>query len=226
MIKKFIASNRMIHDLVSIVINILPDFITHNFSKYIQIKKCILNLNYDQIPGDYYEFGCFTGSSLNHAIRTHLKFSKKKKEVNFMSRTFFGLDSFEGFPKEVHPEYKSENFESNYDKVKLLENRYNCCKIIKGFFSESLKEIENQKEKKIAFAFIDCDIYDSSKYVINFIENRLSNGAFLMIDDYYNLDNKNKSIFHSISESDSFYKKLHRVSSYGLNGVVYKYFEK
>ena len=46
-----------------------------------------------------------------------------------------------------------------------------------------------------------------------------------MIDDYYNLDNKNKSIFHSIIESDSFYKKL-RVSSYGLNGVVYKYFEK
>ena len=79
MIKKFIASNRMVHDLVSIVINILPDFITHNFSKYIQIKKCILNLNYDQIPGDYYEFGCFTGSSLNHAIRTHLKFSKKKR---------------------------------------------------------------------------------------------------------------------------------------------------
>jgi O-methyltransferase len=125
----------------------------------------------------------FTGSSLNHAIKTHLKFSRKKKEDNFMSRTFFGLDSFEGFPEEVHPEYKSENFKSNYDKVKLLENSYNC-KIIKGYFSESLKEIESRKENKIAFAFIDCDIYDSSKYVINFIKDKLSNGAFLMIDDY------------------------------------------
>ena len=226
MIKKFIASNRTIHNLVSILINILPDFISHNFSKYIQIQKCILNLNYDQIPGDYFEFGCFTGSSINHAIRTHLKFSKKKLKNNFMNRTFFGLDSFEGFPEEVHPEYKSENFKSNYDKVKLLETKYDCCKIIKGYFSDSLKEIDNQKEKKIAFAFIDCDIYDSSKEVINFIKNKLSNGAFLMIDDYYNLDKKDKSIFHSIIESEDFYKKLHRVSSYGLNGVVYKYFEK
>ena len=83
-----------------------------------------------------------------------------------------------------------------------------------------------KKKKKIAFAFIDCDIYDSSKEVINFIKNKLSNGAFLMIDDYYNLDKKDKSIFHSIIESEDFYKKLHRVSSYGLNGVVYKYFEK
>ena len=48
----------------------------------------------------------------------------------------------------------------------------------------------------------------------------------IMIDDYYNLDKKDKSIFHSIIENEDFYKKLHRVSSYGLNGAVYKYFEK
>ena len=226
MIKNFIASNRTIHNLVSSLINLIPDFISHNFSKYAQIQKCILNLNYDQISGDYYEFGCFTGSSLNHAIRTHLKFSKKKNKNNFMSRSFFGLDSFEGFPEEVHSEYISNNFKSDYEKVKKLEVKYNCCKIIKGYFSDSLKKIENTENDNIAFAFIDCDIYHSSKDVVNFLENRLSNGAFLMIDDYYNLDLNNKSIHHSIIENDNLFKKLNRVSSYGLNGIVYKYLEK
>jgi O-methyltransferase len=223
MIKNFIASNRTIHNIASYLVNLLPDFISHNFSKYAQIRKCILNLNYDQILGDYYEFGCFTGASLNHAIRTHLKFSKNKNKINFMNRSFLGFDSFEGFPQEVHPEYTSKNFKSNYSKVKRLEDKYDCCKIIKGYFSDSLKEINQKETNSIAFAFIDCDIYDSSKDIINFLENRLSNGSFLMIDDYYNLDQKGKSIHHSLFENENLYKKLYRVSSYGLNGVIYKY---
>ena len=41
-IKKFVANSRIIHNSVSFLVNFLPDFITHNVSKYSTISKCIL----------------------------------------------------------------------------------------------------------------------------------------------------------------------------------------
>ena len=52
--------------------------------------------------------------------------------------TFYGFDSFEGFPVEVHEEFKSENFKADYYFVKKLEKKFNNCKIIKGYFKDSL----------------------------------------------------------------------------------------
>jgi len=34
---------------------------------------------------------------------------------------FYGFDSFEGFPIEIHNEFKSENFKPDYEMVKKLE---------------------------------------------------------------------------------------------------------
>lgn len=229
MLKKIVASSRLVHNLVSYLVNLLPDFFEHNLSKYKMLKKCIYNLNYDQVEGSYCEFGCFTGAALNHTIKTHIIFSKsKKKSENYLNRFFYGFDSFEGFPEEVHNEYKSSNFKTNYEEVKKLENQYKFCKVVKGFFSNSLSriEIKNNKElDKIALAFIDCDIYSSAQEVFNFIKNKMSNGSFVIIDDYYNIDKNGKSIHAALLETGNLYNNLSFFSSYGYNGIVYKYFK-
>ncbi len=57
---------------------------------------------------------------------------------------FYGFDSFEGFPIEIHNEFKSENFKPDYEMVKKLEKKFSNCTIVKGFFDKTLKD-----EKKI-----------------------------------------------------------------------------
>lgn len=223
-IKKIISKNRLIHNFVSFIVNLTPDFIEHNFSKYKNLRNCILNLNYDKIEGDYVEFGCFSGASLNHSIKTHLKFSRSyKKEKNFLNRKFYGLDSFSGFPEEIHDEFKTENFLPDINFVKKLEKKYSCCQIVKGFFSESLKSDQMKKISKISLAFIDCDLYSSSKDVFDYIKNRLTDGAFVVIDDYYSLDYNKNSIHKALSENIDLKNKLIHIKSYGLNGMIFRY---
>ena len=58
------------------------------------------------------------------------------------------------------------------DKIQLIE----------GLFEETL----NQKltDKKFSIVFIDCDIYDATKYCLEFAYPRLSKGGLIIFDDY------------------------------------------
>ena len=48
--------------------------------------------------------------------------------------------------------------------VKKLEEKFSNCKIIKGFFEETLKDEKIKNDiKRISFAFIDCDLVFSKK---------------------------------------------------------------
>ena len=128
----FIANSNLLQFLASKFILYIPLSISHNFAKYNIIKKIIYTISIDEIEGDYTEFGCFTGSSLKHAHRCIKKFS--------VDKNIFGFDSFQGFPKELHKEFKSENFKVDYKKIIKLENKYPKIKIFKGFFSTSLNK--------------------------------------------------------------------------------------
>lgn len=217
----FIAKNRFIHNLSSFIVNRFPLFILHNFSKYFCVRKVLYSINIDDIEGDYCEFGCFTGACLNHALNTH-KVYMKDREMKF-----YGFDSFEGFPVEVHKEFKSENFQNNFEMVKKLEKKFINCKIVKGFFEDTLKDQEiNNSITKISFAFIDCDLAISAKSVFKFIKPRMSHGSFIMIDDYFNIDKNGESIFSVIKDFFVIDKDIFVHSYFGNSGIVFKYFKK
>ena len=172
MLINFIKYSRLIHNISSFVVNLIPFFIFHNLSKYNEIRKALFNLGIDSIEGDYLEFGVFTGSTINHALNIYSKTNRKYKQ----NRIFYGFDSFEGFPEEVHSEFTSKKFQSDYNFVKKLEKKHPVkCKIIKGYFEESLqnKELENEITN-IALVFIDCDIYKSAIPCIKFIKKIIS----------------------------------------------------
>jgi hypothetical protein len=191
----------------------------HNFSKYYALRKSLQIIKMDKIKGDYCEFGCFTGASLNHVLRITSKdsFLKEKK--------IYGFDSFAGFPKEVHSEFKSEVFTADFEKVKRLEFKSKGrCIIKKGFFIDVLdnKDLKNEIQK-ISLAFIDCDLSISSQPVFEFIKNRMANGSFIVIDDYFNIDEEGNSIREEFKKHFEINKNVFRFSSYGLGGVVYQY---
>jgi hypothetical protein len=215
---KFISNSNFLQFLASKFSMLIPVIVDHNLGKYNLIRKIAYLISIDEIDGDYAEFGCFTGSCLKHANRC-FKYFKLDKNI-------FGFDSFEGFPKELHKEFINENFISDYDKVKNLEKKYPKIKITKGFFSESLKTEKVIKDlDKISFSFIDCDIAISSKDVFEFIIKKQTNGSFIMIDDFYNLDKEGNSIREEFFKYFTLNKNVFVCNYFGLGGVCFRYFK-
>jgi len=212
----FVANSSILHFIASKFILLIPNFLEHNLSKYKIIKNIFYTIKMDQVRGDYVEFGCFTGSSLKHALNCNKKYFVKNSNM-----FFYGFDSFEGFPEQVHSTFINDNFKVNYLKVKKIEKKFKKCKIIKGFFNKTLSQkFIKQKITTIAFAFIDCDLAVSSKPVFKFILPRLISGSFLMIDDFYNLDKNNNSI---LKEFNKYKKNFYFYKTFGLSGVVFRY---
>ncbi len=213
-----LANSNILQWFASRFIIFLPLPITHNLSKYILINKIIYTIYIDQIKGDYTEFGCFTGSCLKHASRCIKKYN--------LDRKIFGFDSFKGFPEEVHKEFKSEFFKSDYYSIKKLEKKFSNIEIVKGYFSESLNSNNiKDKVKKISFSFIDCDLAISAKDVFKFISDRQTNGSFIMIDDFYNLDTNNNSIREEFFKYFNLNKNVFLHSNFGIGGVCFRYFK-
>ena len=218
---KFIANSNFLHFLASKLVLIIPVVLTHNFGKYFLIKNIVHTLSMDQVEGDYAEFGCFTGSSLKHSAGCYEKFFLDNNIAKI-----YGFDSFEGFPEEVHKTFKSENFIASYDEIKKLEKKNKNIKIVKGFFEKSLEDEQIKADiKRISFAFIDCDLALSSKSVFKFISSRLTNGAFIMIDDYFNIDKNNNSILNEFNKYFEINKNVFRYKYFGLSGVCFRYFK-
>ena len=220
MFLKIISKLRFLHTIASYFVSILPFFIIHNFSKYHELRKTLKIIEMDETDGDYCEFGCFTGASLTHSLRI-----TSGKEF-FKKKIFYGFDSFEGFPEEAHKIYKSEDFSADYNEVKKIEkNSKGRCKIIRGFFEESLTDNLIKKNiSKISLAFIDCDLALSSIPVFLFIKGRLVNGSFIIIDDYFNIDKNGRSIRAEFLKTFAVDKEIFLFSTYGLGGVVFRYY--
>ena len=84
-----------LQNISSYIISKINPAIIHNIGKYFAIKKVFYLSSIEQIKGDYFEFGVYTGSSFAHAIRcakSHIVFDK-----DFSKTKFYGFDSFKGF---------------------------------------------------------------------------------------------------------------------------------
>jgi len=216
---KIISKLTFLHTIYSTVIVLIPSFLMHNSSKYMAIKKIFTNLNIDRIEGDCIEFGIFTGSSFKHTIRTENKLNKNNATM------FYGLDSFEGFPENNHPYFQDKNFETDYSKVKKIEKKFkDKAIIIKGYFKDSLEKNNNLLNlKRIKFALIDCDLYISAIEPIDYLIPRLVNGAYLMIDDFTNIDSEGNNIRKLFNEKfKNFDYQI--IGYFGTDGVIIRYF--
>ncbi len=181
--------------ILSFFINFFNADNYHNASKFFTIYKIWNNIKLDDIEGDYIEFGIFKGKSLLHSIKTYKQFFNSNDKI-----TFYGLDSFDGFPSDNHNFYNSNNFSTSYAKVTKTFAKYRNVKIIKGFFSDVLKNEEFHKNV-YSFVFIDCDIYESSLDVFKHIDKKIVKGGFLMIDDFTSIDKNGNSIYKAFNET-------------------------
>tara|TARA_Y100000768_G_C23678588_1_gene541192 strand:+ start:36 stop:683 length:648 start_codon:yes stop_codon:yes gene_type:complete len=202
--------------ILSFIVRNINGDLYHNASKFHQINKIWRNIKLDQIPGDYIEFGIYKGKSLYHSIKSAETIGIKD------DRIFWGLDSFEGFPVENHNFYKNYNFKTSYKKVSKQFKNYKNTNIVKGFFKDSLQTSNLQNLKTLSFAFIDCDIYESTIDIFNYLKTRMANGGFLMIDDFTSIDKNGNSISKSFFSTFDINQNVF-VFGYYSNGIIFRY---
>lgn len=134
--------------------------------------------------GDIVEFGCYAG--------TTSLFISRLLAMQKSTREFHVYDSFEGLPEKRAEDHSragdqfkagelavtKKQFIVNYKKAGLQLPR-----IHKGWFSDLTEE---DVPKKIAFAFLDGDYYESVMTPLRLIWPRLVPGAVIVVDDYAN----------------------------------------
>lgn len=132
-----------------------------------------------RVPGDLVELGCNKGES-SVLIR-------KIIDDYDPARHFHVYDSFEGLPAPTGPDGATPFYEGQMktgcDALLANFKRYSLRppEIHQGWFQDTLPA---ELPERIAFAYLDGDLYESIKLSLECVYPRLSSGAICLIDDY------------------------------------------
>lgn len=186
---KFLKNNLFIQNFFGTLVSIISPYLEFTLGKYTAIKKALYITAHDKTLGSYLEFGVFTGSSFNFAMKANRKIDKLFEDTKC---DFIGFDSFAGFGNikkdDKHPRFNDEFFSVNEKKImkNITKNSYGQkFKIIKGFFDQTLeKKPQDYEIKKARVIMIDCDLRETTTMVLNFVKTILQEGTIILFDDY------------------------------------------
>ena len=225
-----IKNNLFIQNFVSTFVSFLPPYLEFTVSKYLAIKKAMYVTAHDETYGGYLEFGVFTGSSFNFAMKVNKKIEKIFGKSNC---EFIGFDSFEGFgqikKEDENPRFQDHIF--SVDEKKVLKNIEKCAKgqkmrIVKGFYQDTLKDKTtlDLKIDKARVVMIDCDLKESARLALEFIKPSIQEGTIILFDDYvYFKGDKNKGESGAFNDFRNKYPEIlfRRIFDYGYAGKAF-----
>jgi Tfp pilus assembly protein PilF len=140
------------------------------------------------------EFGVRHGSSI-------------RQLASFTSKPIYGFDSFEGLPEDWHQE--SKEVYSTKGKIPKVPSHVT---LIPGWFEETLPLFLEKREEDVALINIDCDIYSSTKTVLDLLSPRIKKGTIILFDEYIgNLhweEDEHKAFMESIDQYQWKYEYL------------------
>ncbi len=146
------------------------------------LKTCMENtLQEDAL---FLEFGVFQGESIN--------FLANLAKV----KIFYGFDSFEGLPETWGGKEAKGHFNLDGKLPKVKKN----VELKKGWFNETLEPFLKEKKGDVAFLHIDCDLYSSTKTVLDLLAPRIKEGTVIVFDEYINYPNWQKHEFKAFQE--------------------------
>jgi hypothetical protein len=184
---------RLVDDLL-LRIPFISELFNQGLSKNMGLLAAFHLLSRIELEGDYLEFGVFRGDTFRKAIRAAQQGFRATKEGRFPGR-FFAFDSFAGLPQvasmgDGHNIYARGEFSASratFEKTlgKLL-HRF-PVEIVPGWFDETLtcQTAKRLDLRKAAFVNVDCDLYESTVPVLEFVTPILQSGTILYFDDWF-----------------------------------------
>jgi O-methyltransferase len=159
---------------------------------------------WNQIEGDYLEFGVYQGDSFATAYRAiH---DQRRRQSSLMDNSsenqqkkrtpprFFAFDSFSGLPEGPgarHADYapgayacSQESFTRN---IAGLGVDLKDVVIVPGFYDKTLSRQTKQQHglRRAAMVMIDCDLYESTVPVLDFLTDLVDQGTILIFHDWF-----------------------------------------
>jgi hypothetical protein len=98
--------------------------------------------------------------------------------ASWTERRFFGFDSFEGLPEPWTT--VDRGFFALQELPQVREN----VTLVKGWFNETLPLFLETHREGVAFIHMDCDLYSSTKTVLDLLKDRLMAGTVIVFDDF------------------------------------------
>lgn len=155
---------------------VYPDVINH-------LEECILDTIRRGVHGDFIECGVWRGGACILAKAIYKENNKPNK--------VFVADSFKGLPRPSHPKdagdihYKAtelqvsqEQVRKNFERFGLLDND---VIFLEGWFKDTLK---TAPVDRLSILRLDGDMYESTMDSLEALYPKLSDGGYLIIDDY------------------------------------------
>ena len=179
------------------------------------------------LPGDILEFGVFKGSSL-------IRFMTFRSILeNNYSRKIYGFDTFNKFPSQKRKDDKKlrKNFTKDagnpITKKKLneilLDKKFENFELIEGDVLKTLdKFLKKNPNLKISLLHLDMDVYNSTKFVINKLKDKIVKKGIILIDDYGTVEGATKVIDNFLVKNKKL--ELKKLSFYKVPSYIVKNF--
>lgn len=158
--------------------------------RYEFFRKALTALNFNGVPGDYAEFGC--NAAMTFCIAHRLMAENPLQMGRFH---LWAFDSFAGLPASADPEDRHPRWVAGDMSISEGEFHGRCGSrgvpaeaytAVAGFYERSLDPAApGPRPEKIRLAYVDCDMYSSTREVLRFLMPRLQHGMVIAFDDYY-----------------------------------------
>ena len=128
------------------------------------------NMKYHHKPNTLWlEFGVASGKTINYIS----SFTKNK---------VYGFDSFEGLPEKWRDGFEKGAFDQGGNLPRVNDN----VVLLKGWFNATLPNFINKQNKKVSFIHIDCDLYSSTKYILDTLKDYIDTNCIIVFDELVN----------------------------------------
>jgi tetratricopeptide (TPR) repeat protein len=163
-------------------------YLKANTKKFPLITGSIINTfkiatNAAKIEGLMLEFGVRHGNSIGQLA------SIAKQDVH-------GFDSFEGIPEDWHDEGKG-----SYSTKGVIPKVPSNVTLHQGWFDQTLPQFLAEHTAPVRLINIDCDIYSSTKTVLDLLAPRIQSGTVMIFDEYIGNQHWREDEFKAFQEA-------------------------
>lgn len=155
-------------------------------------QNLLYSLDRCQVPGLYLEFGVCQGSSIN-VIANHVP-----------DQRIYGFDSFYGLPESM-----IGTPTGTFNQNGLLPEVASNVTLVPGLFENTLPLFPKDT---VSFMPIDCDLYSSTKCVLDHFKNYIVRGTVIVFDEFYGFpgleDHEYRAFMEFINETGKDYRVL------------------
>lgn len=152
------------------------------------LTKAMAYVSSNRIPGDYLEFGVYTGGSFCTAF--HLA-----RAARLEGMRFYAFDSFQGMPASSEPGGSVHHDPGGYscDRAQfeaiIRENGVDTTlvEVVAGWYDEVLDDALREKLplERAAVVSADCGLYGSTSQVLRFVTDYVQDGTVLVFGDWF-----------------------------------------